>query len=304
MLNTNLNYENANFAICTDIMANESYQINIDSEVKNLLFEILNDTIIKYNNQFHTLTDNERNYELSQDYGPKDSCLVRRNEDYLQYINETFNSFNNLPNRSGTLNNLATNIDFYFVQFKRGNGGPIIGFKRSVNFKKLFKKRNKLVGFTNNTLTIVNETMFILDETFDFLMDSQYVYILNPLAFPHIASLKRSIMKNAAELCKSMHEKVDFINFSVMENYVKDHIRAANYLTAINTRNDLSRITKGNLIETLDKLEINYSIPNGRVEVNDNQYLEFLSVLDRRRYGYDLIPGEREYYLAVKRYRR
>ena len=191
-------------------------------------------------------------------------------------------------------------ISSYFVRMTDHQERRLTGLRRASQFKGLLKKKNRLIRVVDDTLQIVEEEVFRLDNDFDLLIDSENLHILRPSAFEVMGKLKDAILDAVPTNVDHVQQSMPFINFEDVRSYASQHPRAARYLASIRLQN-LTGIDSSALQELCKKTGVELKATNGQLNVTKEHIMDFLEVLDRRRYVDELDPNTLESYRAASR---
>ena len=191
-------------------------------------------------------------------------------------------------------------ISSYFVRMTDHQERRLTGLRRASQFKGLLKKKNRLIRVVDDTLQIVEEEVFRLDNDFDLLIDSENLHILRPSAFEVMGKLKEAILDAVPTNVNHIEQSMPFIDFENVRSYASQRPRAARYLASIRSQN-LKGIDRSALQELCKKSEVELEAYNGQLTVTERHIMDFLEVLDRRRYVDELDPRTPESYRAASR---
>lgn len=153
----------------------------------------------------------------------------------------------------------------------------------------------------DDTLKIIDDTVFRLDNDFDVLVDSANVHILRPSGFEFAGKLQQAILDAVPENIKVLGRYLTFVNFDGIEAYATTHPRAARYLASIRGQAETKNIDKGALKQLCKRTGVDVSESKGKISVSAGHEMGFLEVLDRRRYELELVKGEPERFKAASR---
>jgi Kiwa protein KwaB-like len=142
-------------------------------------------------------------------------------------------------------------IVYYFGVFRDNRGRKLTGVRQATQFKGAFKGR--FLSVIDDTLRIVTDRVFKLDDQFDFLITAQYVYILHPAGFERIADIEEFASAKAYERTLALGATVKFIDFGGLADYVAKHKRGARLVAALNGRNDLHTIKRAKFVKAATK---------------------------------------------------
>jgi len=189
----------------------------------------------------------------------------------------------------------------YFARFIDGDGRRLVALRRAAHFKGILKSRNRVVRLVDDTLKIVPDDLFKLDQDFDLLLDEHTVHILRPKGFEFIGQTKQAVLAAVPQNIRILKRRLPFINFDRIEEYAQAHSRAARYLASIKERGDLEQIDRELLRNFCEWTNVSVREENGELQIDEGSELAFLMVLDRRRYAIELIRGNQEQYQASNR---
>jgi hypothetical protein len=191
----------------------------------------------------------------------------------------------------------------YFVRFTDKKKRRLTALRRATQFKGVLKSKNRLVRMLDDTLQIIEDTVFRLDRDFDLLVDNSNVHILRPSGFEFAGKLQRAILDAVPDNIKVIQKDLAFVNFASIETYAANHPRAARYLASICGQGQTKNIDKAALRKICKCTGVEVSESKGRIVVSAGHELAFLEVLDRRRYELELVKGQPERFKAGSRTR-
>lgn len=204
----------------------------------------------------------------------------------------------NLPSDSGALHD-PSDVFCYFARMTDTNGKRLTALKRATQFKGIL--RSRLIRLVTDALHIVEDKVFKLDSDFDLLVDSNNVHILRPSAFEFSGRLQEAVLAAVPQNVKSVQRDLPFIDFSGIESYAKKHPRAARYLASIRTQKQTKSIDRQALKRCCADAGVEIKAVKGKLVVQGGQEIDFLEVLDRRRYTVELVKGLPERFKAGSR---
>lgn len=273
--------------------------VPVDLDVKEVLKDTLRNTLkaLAYD-EFDKRPPEA--LELAEKYGANERLIVSMTEHFMEVLKE-YVATQNQPSSSGVLEERADDIAFYFVRFIDSSHRKLFAFRRASTFKAVLRARSRLVQKVRNTLKVVTENIFKLDEDYDFLISGDHCLILHPTGFEVLAQVQAVSSQKASTYVKSVSEKTGFIHDSRLTSYVKDHPRAAKLVTSIHSRKDLDQISEKKFRATCKKNAIQVETIDGKLGPKQGFEIAFLEALDRRRYSISLIDDTPELYLALSR---
>jgi Domain of unknown function (DUF4868) len=293
--NANVLPESVEFVVCIEDNNLEHYRmVPVDGNVQGALVELLARTR-------HTLRAAEgdwEEYEPAQKYGSEERLRMTLAAQEMGKVRELFES-ENIPIDSHALQQ-PEKIVFYVAVF-RYPGEKILGVKRATQFKGLFKARNRLVRIVNDTLILVEDSVFKLDNDFDYIVDRDQVLILRPSGFEFTANIDVQLAEGARRRTAELGARLPGIDFDSMADFVSTHKRAARLVASLASRDDTDSINT-RLVKRLGRQNgVQLRVRNGKVAPAEGFEIAFLELLDRRRYAVELCEGREELYGSANR---
>jgi hypothetical protein len=190
-----------------------------------------------------------------------------------------------------------SNISCYFARLADKDGRRLTALRRATQFKGILKSR--LIRFVSDSLQIIEDSVFKLDNDFDLLIDSTHVHILRPTSFELMGNLQQTIMNAVPGNIAAIRQNIGFVEFDRIEDYASKHTRAARYLASI--REQTGNVDQAALMSLCQRTNIQLGESNGKVTVPAGSEMAFLEVLDRRRYEVTLVSNTPEQYRAGSR---
>lgn len=272
----------------------ECVGIPVDIGVKKVLFEMAHGTW----NEMWSAGNHPVEYDPGEKYGSTDYVFVPADgemDDIVRGIHDA----NVLRIDSGALNK-PEEISFYFARFIDSKRQHLTAVRRASRFKGVLK--SSIMSFVNDSLKIVEDQVFRLDNDFDLLVDSEATHILRPSAFEFICQLRQRILGAVSANVRSIRQYLSFVDFGVVQKYASIHPRAARYLASINKQN-LAGIDRRELVKSCRDTGVKITLIGDIVTVSEKHVMGFLEVLDRRRYEVNLVPDSPERFRAGSRRR-
>jgi len=189
----------------------------------------------------------------------------------------------------------------YFARLTDKKQRRLTGLRRATQFKGVLKSKNRLVRMLDDTLKIIEDTVFKLDNDFDLLIGAKNVHILRPSGFEFAGKLQQAILDAVPENIKAIGKDLTFVEFDGIEAYAGKHPRAARYLASIRGQEETKNIDKSLLKKLCKQTGVEIAESKGKVFVTDGHEMGFLEVLDRRRYEVSLVKEKPERYRAASR---
>ncbi|HQT65613.1 MAG: DUF4868 domain-containing protein [Acidocella sp. 20-57-95] len=189
----------------------------------------------------------------------------------------------------------------YFARLTDTSQRKLTAVRRAGQFKGIVKNKGRLVRLLDDTLKIIEDTIFKLDNEFDLLVDSKHVHILRPSGFEFTGKLQQAILDAVPANVAVIKRELTFIEFGGIEQYAAKHPRAARYLASIRGQEEMKNIDKSALKKLCKNTGVNISESKGKVTIAEGDEMAFLQVLDRRRYQLELIKDKPEKFVAASR---
>lgn len=291
-------FTNIEFGVCfQDGNAGTHYKIPVDASVKTALVEMRNNFIASYD----SIQGTASTFQPSEKYEGEEKLRIDLNTSYLSSLKAFFNN-RSIPINNVSLSELLPDIEYYYAEFIHTNGSRTIGVKRPNQFKALLKK--KIVRIIDNTLKAVDDNIFKLDIDFDFLIHSTFIEILHPAGFIFISDLEQEIFNSIPATTRELGQTLTFVDFNAIGTYLvnKSSKRGAKLLASIKARADLANTSSTKLVEHCTRMGFTVTLDgNGKLATPDNNVIDFLEVLDRRQYDFDITSNAAEVYIAGSR---
>lgn len=271
------------------------YLVPVDGHVKVILKEMAQATIVT----MEGLAENPTKYEPSEKYASNEYLYLPLDEVLAQRMKE-LHSANNLSIDNNALKDIA-NVYCYFARFIDNQGRRLTAIRRSAQFKGVLKEHSRLIRIVDDTLKLIEDDVFKLDNDFDLLMDNQNLCILRPKGFESLGELKEAILSAVPKNIQEITKEMDFVDFSTIQDYAERHSRAASYLASIRSQGEMNHIDKDLLKSLCKRTGVEIEEADGKIIVHEKNIMGLLEVLDRRRYGVELVPKSPESYKASNR---
>jgi Domain of unknown function (DUF4868) len=192
-------------------------------------------------------------------------------------------------------------IVYYFGVFRDDRKRRLTAVRQATQFKGAFKGR--FVSIMDDTLRMVADRIFKLDDQFDFLITAQHVYILHPAGFERIAEIENFAAEKAHAMTLALSGTVKFMDFSGLADYVVKHKRAARLVAALNGRNDLHMIKRAMFVKAAKETGVVLEMKGHKLVPAKGSEIGCLEMLDDRRYTTSLKPGPKPAFVASSRRR-
>jgi len=242
-----------------------------------------------------------REYEPSERYSGCEHLVLPLADAMATVLRDLHNAVN-LDTLVGALED-PQRIFAYFVRLTDDSGRRLTALRRATQFKGVVKSRGRLIRVINDTLTVIDDTVFKLDADFDVIADSTTLHILRPSAFESAGRLQDAVLAAVPENIEVVRDELSFADWAGIEEYSLTHPRAARCLASIRTSGRARNINRDALLQLCAEAEVGVGEANGMLSIEVGHELAFLEVLDRRRYGVRLVKDQHERYRAGNRSR-
>ena len=242
--------------------------------------------------------DRPARYSPSEKHGSKEYLYVPLDDDLAVSVRELHDAVNLDISSRALLN--PGDISCYFAHFTDRRGRRLTALRRAAQFKGVVKSKNRLVRMLDDTLRIIEDTVFKLDSEFDLLADDENVHILRPIGFEFVGGLNQAILDAVPENIDAIRQAIPFVDFSEIEAYAREHPRAARYIASIRSQKNRG-IDKSLLMRLCTETGVKFSKSKRQLRISAGHEMGFLEVLDRRRFEVTLVREEPEKYRAASR---
>lgn len=288
------------FGVGMDGGQNSFFAVPIDNSVQHALQDMVKETIRILANGEEGETHNQpREYNPAEIYGSEEYVILSLTSHFAAFVSMVHQA-RNLPNNVRVLEQPAS-IFCYFVRLKDRSNRRLTAIRRATQFKGVLKAR--LVRVVTDSLTMVEDKIFKLDSDFDLLINESQVHILRSSSFEFLAKTKEAVLEAVPENVSAIQAAMPFVNFESIGKYARKRSRAARYLASIKAQDGLNRIDKNLLINWCRKTNVAVEEKDGQIIVGLGHEMDFLELLDRRRYEIQLIPDQPERFRAMSRRR-
>ncbi len=243
--------------------------------------------------------DGPAKYEPSEKHGSTEYLYLPLTDAMASSVRELHEA-TNLDIDGGALGEPA-HVFCYFAWLTDKKQRRLTALRRATQFKGVLKSKNRLIRMIDDTLKIIEDTVFRLDNDFDLLVDSANVHILRPSGFEFAGKLQQEILSAVPQNIQAIRNDLPFVNFDGIEQYAGKHPRAARYLASIRAQAETTHIDKAALKKLCESTGVEVSECGGKIAVSPSHEMGFLEVLDRRRYEVELVKGQPERFKAASR---
>ena len=171
--------------------------------------------------------DGPAKYEPSEKHGSKEYLYLPIGDDLAASIRELHQAAS-LSIDTTSLSDPA-GVFCYFARLMDKKKRRLTALRRATQFKGVLRSKNRLVRMLDDTLMIIEDTVFKLDNDFDLLVDAKHVHILRPSGFEFAGKLQQAILDAVPENIKAIGKDLTFVEFASIAAYAGKHPRAARY---------------------------------------------------------------------------
>lgn len=241
-----------------------------------------------------------KQYDPSEKFGSTEHIYLCFGDEKVEMFRH-LHLANNLDMNANALTDISQ-VFCYFARFTDNEARRLTALRRPAQFKSL-GKRWGLIQILDDTLTLVKNPLFKLDNDFDLIIDSERVRILRPSGFEFIGKLQEAIQTAVPQSVRDIQGDIPYVNWEPVEQYATTHVRAARYLASIRSQGWAQQVDFTALRDLCENTGVSVTESNGQIIVSEDQVMGFLEVLDRRRYEIELVSGAPERFRAASRER-
>lgn len=269
--------------------------VPVDADVQRALREIVQATWDAMNKD----EDGPAKYEPSEKHAGTEYLYLPLDDELATSVRELHEAAA-LDLNAAALSH-PSDVFCYFARLTDKKQQRLTALRRATQFKGVLKSRNRLVRMLGDTLKIIDDTVFKLDNDFDLLIDAKNVHILRPSGFEFAGTLQQAILDAVPENIKAIEKDLTFVDFAGIEAYAAKHPRAARYLASIRGQAETKNIDEAALKKLCKSTGVEVNESKGKITVSPGHEMGFLEVLDRRRYELELVKGQPERFKAGSR---
>lgn len=289
------NIASVNFGIALRSNGNQ-YFVPTDTRLKAALKEMITGTVAALNAAQGDWQPND----IFEDYGQRRRVFCNRDKEYMAVFSALFDAgalddLTNLPDH-------VNDIEYYFADITDNQNRRMVGMRKATQFKGTVKAKNRLVRMTNDTLSIIEDTVFKLDNEFDVLITDANVYILNDTQMQQIAHITSRVAATAKDKIQTVEDTITFLDLSRIKEKIEKHPRVARYAVSI-AQNPLIANFQRAKIESLAQQHgiVFKELENGKLQCCVQDEAKLMELLDARRYHLDLADNGGDPYRATGR---
>ena len=243
--------------------------------------------------------DGPKKYEPSEKHAATEYLYLPLDDDLAESVRQFYEA-TNLTNNAKALSD-PSNVFCYFTRLTDKKQQRLTALRRATQFKGVLKSKNRLVRMLDDTLMVIEDAVFKLDNDFDLLVDGANIHILRPSGFEFAGQLQQAILNAVPENIKAITKDLAFVEFESIETYVGKHPRAARYLASIKAQKETKSVDKVLLKKICKQMAVEIAESKGKIRIAEGHEMGFLELLDRRRYEIELVKGSPERFKAGSR---
>lgn len=269
--------------------------VPVDARVQSMLGEMVQATWCAMQGD----EEGPKKYEPAEKHGSLEYLYLPIGDDMASTL-RGLHVAANLPMDAMALES-SREIFCYFARLTDNRRRRLTALRRASQFKGIVKNKGRLIRLYDDTLQIVEDTIFKLDSDFDLLIDSANIHILRPTGFEFAGKMQQAILDAVPSNLEVIQKELPFVNFGRIGEYAAKRPRAARYLASIRAQEEMKDIDRAALERHCKNTGVVLSESDGNLEVASGHELPFLEVLDRRRYEVELIKEKPERFRAASR---
>jgi hypothetical protein len=158
----------------------------------------------------------------------------------------------------------------YYVAVLTGEDGRKAFFFRSFSASaELKRKRGAALVARNGTFHVVDERIFLFDESIDAFVFDGYLYVIRKRDYRRIFDQLDVIRRNAQQAAQELHAKVPIANFAEFEEACSTDSRMADKMLAVRERDYFDQLSYAMVSPVIDEfgLDIPTTTTNGEVQL-------------------------------------
>jgi hypothetical protein len=292
----NFDFENVTlteFGLGLDQDQRSYIQVPVDGDVQDTLLAMAQESYILMTGK----TETPETYQPSEKYASTEHLILSLADKMVASVKELHDAAN--IEEDATALDAADDCFAYYARFTDSQNRRLTAVRRASQFKGVLKKR--LISWGDNTLEIIPDKVFKLDNDFDFLVDSVRLHILRPSGLEFTAQLQEAVMAAVQSNVDTISAEITYVNFESISEYAQKHPRAARYIASIRSQSEAQNVDQDKLKLFCRRTGVDFTEHDNQLEIDDAHVMGFLEVLDRRRYEVDLVEDSIEVFRASGR---
>ena len=248
-----------------------------------------------------TCTESPSTFNPAEKYASEEHLTLHIDDDLALCI-RTLHEASNLT-IAGDYLDWMTKCFCYFARLWDEDGKQLTTLRRATQFKGALNKQNRILSLGTDALRVVDGPIFQLNADFDVIVDSDTVHVIHPNSFKLLGQIEEAIAEAMPRNVAAIAQSATYIDWAKVEDYAVSHSRAASLLASISSNGYAQNLDKSALETDCIAGGISLTDVAGQLIVPDGQIIDFLEVVDRRRYVSRLVPHTPERYRASSRTR-
>ena len=272
-MTTNFDFNNitlTEFGLGLDQDQRSYVQVPVDGDVQSSLLEMAQET----SRLMTAIAATPENYQPSEKYASTEHLILALSDDMAISIRELHNAAN-IEEDASALDS-ADDCFAYYARFTDSQNRKLTAVRRASQFKGVLKKR--LISWGDNTLKIIPDKVFKLDNDFDFLVDSAQIHILRPSGLEFTAQLQEAIMAAVQGNVDNISSEISYVNFESISEYAQKHPRAARYIASIRSQSEAHNVDKNKLKLFCQRTGVSFTETNNQLNIDDANVMGFRSI--------------------------
>jgi len=271
-----------------------SYLVPADERVQEALGTMLFRTAQQFDNPDEGVL---AAFEISEKYAPREPLIADLTDEAMAEIAALY-ADEGWPINAQALREPGR-ISYYFAVFRDERARKLVAVRQATQFKGIVKSH--LIRLIDDSLTMVGDNVFKLDNEFDFLITQQSIYILHPIGFERIAEIEEFVSEKAQQKALDLGNQIRFADFRSIATFVAGHKRAARLVAALASRGGLNRIKRSKFIALAGTTAVRLENVGQKIRPAAGAEMAFLELLDDRRYTTAIRTGGPEAFVASSR---
>lgn len=274
--------------------------VPIDDELQDALKEMAKETF----RQMEQVGTTPSAYDPADEPPTQDYQQLSLDDDLAASLREVFVTAN--FDYDQAFGDDLADVFCYFARFKDVNDRHLLCLRRAAQFKAMHTKKGRVAFWfsfgVSDTLQLFTGNLFQLNNDFDVAIDEELVHIIHPKSFKALAQIDRASTDAVTANLRRIREACPYVRWETIEEQAVGKPRIAALLASIRSAGHADNVDKSELVSLCHRAGVPVEDNDG-VIVPDDKIVEFLQVLNRRRWESNLVPKEPEVYVASSRRR-
>lgn len=272
------------------------YFVPTDGGMKGVLKEMIADTVGALNAAEGTWQE----YDVSEDYGERRRVYCGRHNEFMKEFSKLFDA--GAPDDLPNLHEHVNDIEFYFAEVTDNQNRRMVGVRKATQFKGTVKAKNRLVRMVDDTLSIIEDEVFKLDNEFDVLITDAHVYVINDARMQQLGDITSHVAATAKNKIQHIEDTINFLDLSRIKEKIENHPRVARYAASVAQNPNIANFQRARIEELAVQHGIVFkALDNGKLQCRVQDEARLIELLDARRYHLDLANNGGDPYRATGR---